>query len=213
MMEQLKYIVSLIIFARFVSMAGVVVIIFVLLFTACGSSQGPGLLMPATPAVTAQPTSSTAETFPIKVYFSKSPESENNFAAVFPVDRVSPTRQVGTFAIQSLIAGPTPQERTAGCFSELGGLLSGPSNCSGPSPVGGPDFQLKLNQRGTVTEQGTATLQFCRAINSPGIGADARVTAEINATLKQFSTIKKSVILTKEGHCFGDESGLDRCLK
>lgn len=158
--------------------------------------------------------SNAATSIPIRVFFSKYPDSvDTNFAAVYPVDRVSPTVAVGTFAIQLLIAGPTISERSQGLFTELNTILSGPSSCSAPIPVGGPDFTLTLNKKGSVTEQGTATLQFCRATNSPGIGADARVTAEINATLKQFSTIKKVVILTKDGHCFGDGSGLDLCLR
>ena len=208
MIKHRKHVLLQILSARSVLMG--VVTVLILMLAACGSNT---ITTPTSPVATTLPPSPTAESFPIKVYFSKSPESENNFSAVFPVDRVSPTRQVGTFAIQSLIAGPTPAERTQGYFSELGSLLSGSSNCSSSSPTGGPDFQLTLNRRGTVTEQDTATLQFCRAINSPGIGADARVTAEINATLKQFPTIKNVVILTKEGHCFGDESGLDHCLK
>jgi hypothetical protein len=156
---------------------------------------------------------STATSIPIRVFFSKFPNSVNtDFSAVYPVDRVSPTVAVGTFAIQLLIAGPTISEHNQGLFSELSTMLSGPSSCSAPLPVGGPDFTLTLNKKGSVAEQGTATLQFCRTISSPGIGADARVTAQINATLKQFSSIKKVVILTKEGHCFGDLSGQDRCL-
>jgi len=92
-------------------------------------------------------------------------------------------------------------------------MLSGSSNCSAPLPVGGPEFTLTLNKKGTVPETGTATLKFCRTINSGGIGADGRVQAEINATLKQFTNIKKVVILTKDGHCFADESGMDFCLR
>lgn len=163
----------------------------------------------------AQTSNASATTsFPIRVFFSKLPDSVNtNFSAVFPVDRVSPTIAVGTFAIQLLIAGPTISERNQGLFTELNTMLSGPSSCSAPLPVGGPDFTLTLNKKGSVTEQGTATLQFCRTISSPGVGADARVTAEINATLKQFSSIKKVVILTEDGHCFGDESGQDFCLR
>jgi hypothetical protein len=157
---------------------------------------------------------SAATTYPIKVYFSRYPESvSTNYAAVYPVNRTSPTVAVGTFAIQMLIAGPTPSEKQAGYFSELNTMLSGTSNCSAPIPVGGPDFTLTLNMKGKTPESGTATLQLCRTITSPGIGADARVTAEINATLKQFSSIKKVVILTKDGHCFGDASGKDLCLK
>jgi hypothetical protein len=159
-------------------------------------------------------TASTAAGYPVKVFFSKFPESiDTNFSAVYPVDRMSPTIAVGTFAIQLLIAGPTLSEQHAGYFTELNTMLSGPSNCSAPRPVGGPDFTLTLDKKGTVTQPGTATVQFCRSLTSPGIGADARVTAQINATLKQFTNIKKVVILTQDGHCFGDASGKDLCLK
>lgn len=157
--------------------------------------------------------SANSASYPIKVFFSKSPDSLNNFNAVFPVDRTSPTIAVATYSIQLLIAGPTLSERQAGLFTELNTILSGPSNCSAPLPVGGPDFTLVLNMKGKMPQEGTATLQFCRDIASAGIGADARVQAEINATLKQFSNIKNVVILTKDGHCFGDESGKDRCLQ
>ena len=159
-------------------------------------------------------TSSTAAGYPVKVFFSKFPESVNtDFTAVYAVDRTSPTIAIGTFALQLLIAGPTISEQQAGYFTELNTMLSGSSNCSAPLPVGGPDFTLTLDKKGSVTEKGTATVKFCRNLTSPGIGADGRVTAEINATLKQFSNIKKVVILTEDGHCFGDESGKDFCLK
>lgn len=157
--------------------------------------------------------SSSVNGYPVKVYFSKYPDSlTKNFNAVYPVNRVSPTIAVATFSIQLLIAGPTLSEQQAGYFTELNTLLSGPSNCTGSRPVGGPDFTIALNHRGSKPQTGTATLKFCRLALSPGIGADARVTAEINATLKQFSNIKNVVILTKDGHCFGDESGKDHCL-
>lgn len=158
-------------------------------------------------------TALTAASYPVKVFFSKYPESVNTNSSVYSVGRISPTIAVGTFAIQLLIAGPTLSEKQAGYFTELNTMLSGPSKCSAPLPVGGPDFTLTLNKKGTVPETGTATVKFCRSITSPGIGADARVTAEINATLKQFTNIKKVVILTVDGHCFGDLSGKDFCLK
>jgi hypothetical protein len=69
-----------------------------------------------------------------------------------------------------------------------------------------------LNKRGPRPQTGTATIKFCRSLLSSGIGADARVQAEITTTLKQFSNIKEVVILTRDGHCFGDESGKDFCL-
>jgi len=191
-----------------------IVVFCILTLLALMLSSGSGNLSATAQAAQQAQVSSTATSIPIRVFFSKFPDSVNtNFSAVYPVNRVSPTVAVGTFAIQLLIAGPTISERNQGLFSELNTLLSGPSSCSAPLPVGGPDFSLTLNKKGSITEQGTATLQFCRTINSPGIGADARVTAEINATLKQFSSIKKVVILTKDGHCFGDGSGQDSCLR
>jgi spore germination protein GerM len=164
-------------------------------------------------AVTQPEFLSTASGYPIKVFFSK--RSEPNFGTVFPVDRVSPTKAVATFALQLLIAGPTPTERDAGYFTELNSLLNGDSVCIGSAtpPVGGPDFTLILNKKGTATEDGTVTVKFCRTTISNGVGEDARVTSQITATLKQFSTIKKVVILTKDNHCFGDESGQDLCLR
>jgi Sporulation and spore germination len=158
-------------------------------------------------------TASHARSYQVKVFFSRFPESVSaDFSTVYPVDRTSPTIAVGTFALQLLIAGPTLTEQQAGYFTELNTLLSGASNCSAPRPVGGPDFTLALDKKGTVTEPGTATVKFCRSLTSPGIGADARVKAEISATLKQFPNIKQVVILTKNGHCFADESGKDFCL-
>jgi spore germination protein GerM len=195
------------------------------MLTACGGLTTPNTT--STPAAinatvgqeelgaTIAPSSltATADGYAIKVYFSKFPDSLSNAAAVFPVNRTSPTVSVGTFAIQLLIAGPTLQERDTGYFSELNSILTGPSTCSDPHPTGGPDFKLTLNMKGPKPEQGTATVKFCRATASPGVGADARIQSEINATLKQFDSIKKVVILTKDGHCFGDESGQDQCLK
>lgn len=154
-----------------------------------------------------------ATAVPVKVYFSRFPQSLHTFTAVFPVARVAPAPDVATFAIQLLIAGPTLTERRAGYFSELNSLLSGPSACSAPYPTGGPDFTLHLDRKGSKVARGTATLTFCRSLSSPGIGADARVRAEIVATLKQFARIKQVVILTRDGRCFGDESGADRCLR
>ncbi len=196
---------------RFITLV-VVSLLITFAFVLSGFS---GKLLPSANAasITHTSASSNSASYPIKVFFSKSPESLNtNPSAVYPVDRVSPTIAVGTFSLQLLIAGPTLSERNAGYFTELNTLLSGPSSCSAPLPVGGPDFTLTLNKKGSVPETGTATVKFCRTISSPGIGADARVTAEINATLKQFSNIKKVVILTKDGHCFGDGSGKDLCL-
>jgi hypothetical protein len=185
--------------------------VFAFVLSACSANALSGV---RSASVAHASTSSTAAGYPVKVFFSKFPESVNtDSTAVYPAERTSPTIAVGTFALQLLIAGPTLSEQQAGYFTELNTMLSGPSNCSAPLPVGGPDFTLTLDKKGTVTEKGTATVKFCRSLTSPGIGADGRVTAEINATLKQFANIKKVVILTEDEHCFGDLSGKDFCLK
>jgi hypothetical protein len=143
------------------------------------------------------------------VYFSRGQASLDDPTAVFPVQRVSPTPAVATYALEQLIAGPTPAEKGAGYFTELTTVL----HRSEPSSCGDADFRLTLDKRGTRAEPGTATLQFCRPTTSPGIGADARITAEIKRTLIQFATITKVVILNLHGDCFGDLSGLNRCLQ
>ncbi len=188
-----------------------VCIVFAFVLSACSANA---LSAVSSASVANASTSSTVAGYPVKVFFSRFPESvSTDSTTVYAVDRTSPTIAVGTFALQLLIAGPTLSEQRAGYFTELNTMLGGPSNCSAPLPVGGPDFTLTLDKKGTVTEKGTATVKFCRSLTSPGIGADARVKAEITATLKQFSNIKKVVILTRDGHCFGDLSGKDFCLK
>jgi hypothetical protein len=200
---------------RYLMLGGLLAALLTL--AACGPSSSNGRASPTAPSPIS-PTATTATSpavtgYPVKVFFSRTPDSENTLTAVFPVNRVSPTSQVEVFSVQLLIAGPTPEERAVGYYSELNGLFSGASQCPSLGPVGGPDFTLTLNTKGTTAEQGTATLKFCRATSSPGIGADARVLAELRTTLLQFATIKKVVILSVQGHCFGDQSTQDLCLK
>jgi hypothetical protein len=161
---------------------------------------------PTATAATAAPTA-TPTGRPVLVYFSKQPDSYNDPNAVFPVHRTSPTLGVATYAIQQLIAGPTQSEAAAGYFTELKGALSGSSNC------GGADFKIALDKRGATPQTGTATLRFCRQLSLPGDQSDPRIKAEITKTLTQFSNIKAVVILTRDGHCFGDLSGMDMCLQ
>jgi hypothetical protein len=193
------------------------ILVALALLAGCGSSSTSDAAAPtatASPAVTATSTPGV-QGYPIRVFFTKTPDSENSVPVkVFPVGRVSPTNQVETFAIQLLIAGPTPEERAAGYYSELNGLFNGTSQCPslGLGGVGGPDFTLTLNMKGSTPEQGTATLKFCRVSLSGGIGVDARVLAEINATLLQFAKVKKVAVLNVQGHCYGDQSGQDGCL-
>ena len=140
-----------------------------------------------------------AATSPSGSFFSRRPDSDAAFSAVFPVSRVAPDRAVATAALAALIAGPTPAERAAGYFSEFGGALTGPSSCSGR------DFGIAL-------ASGTATVRFCRTVTSGGVGQDARMRAQIEATLRQFPTIRAVRLLGRSGHCLFDASGQDRCL-
>ncbi|HEY1391048.1 MAG TPA: hypothetical protein VGF38_21105 [Ktedonobacterales bacterium] len=191
-------------------LVGLVLVVGVLAITGCGVSSEAGRANTPPATVAATPTPSGLTGYPVKVYFSRYPDSmaaTNPPNPVFAVNRVSPTTQVEEFSLQLLIAGPTPEERAQGYFTELNDAFSGSSNCAGALPVDGPDFTLRLNMKGTTPEQGTATLQFCRPMTLAGDLVDGRLQAEIDATLLQFATVKKVVILTDHGDCFGLRGG------
>lgn len=186
----------------------VVMGIFVLILAACASATSVVTTPTATPLATATVPMPTATplniptTTPVAhtviVYFSKNPDSGNNFAAVFPVTRTTTSVRVGTFGIEQLILGPTAAEATTGLFSQVqtvipGAPAHGDDHC-------GPGIAFAL----TITA-GVARMQFCEATTSGGIGDDARVIEEIQATLKQFSTIATVKICTLYGDNFGNE--------
>lgn len=150
-----------------------------------------------TPTSTVAPTSTSQAT--VKVFFSKNPESNNDFAYDISVSRTTNRTDVGAFTIEQLIAGPSSTEQAQNLFSPL--KLTGASNC------GTKDFTLSIDSAKK------ATLKFCKNVDSAGVGTDARVTNTINDTLKQFPTITKVVILTKDDNCFGDMSGQNLCKK
>jgi spore germination protein GerM len=149
----------------------------------------------------------TPTTYPVQVYFSKHPQSDNDPTLVFAVTRSSPTIGVATYAIEQLIAGPTQVEQGQGYYTPLSPSLQGASSC------GGSDFTITLDHRGPRSEAGTATLQFCRATSLAGDLTGARITAEITSTLEQFSSIHKVVILSQGGTCFNDLRGQNLCLQ
>lgn len=139
--------------------------------------------------------------YPVKVYFSRHPDSDTRPAAVFAVDRTSPTLGVATFAIAQLLAGPQPTEESQGYFTPLEGALSGSSTCEGA------DFRITLDRNRTQVETGTATIQFCRGMRGLGDTPSAMARNEIVSTLTQFSNIKKVVIVNSDGSCFDDLIG------
>ncbi|MFB2917206.1 MULTISPECIES: hypothetical protein [Aerosakkonema] len=133
----------------------------------------------------------------VKVFF---PSSRNttDLGYVEPVWRTTQRRDLSRFAIEQLIIGPTRTEMSRGLMKPI--QFRGSSNC------GGNNFTLSISGR-------VARLKFCKTIPSAGIGDDARVKSSVEATLKQFSTVKSVIILTKEGDCFGDMSGENLCLR
>jgi hypothetical protein len=141
--------------------------------------------------------------YPVKVYFSKHPDSDTAPTKVFVVNRTSPTLGVATYAINQLIAGPTAAEKAQGLYTPLEGALSGASVCNGA------DIKITLNWDRTHTETGTATLQFCRDVPGFGDTGAAIVRNEISKTMTQFSNITKVVIIYKNGACFDDLIGCD----
>lgn len=185
---------------------GMAVSLLALLLAGCTAT---GVI--TTPTNTASPSASATATtaatatvptnIPVKVYFSKHPETDSNITAVFPVNRTSPTIGVATYAMQQLIQGPTASEAASGYFTELTASLTGASNC------GGPDFTYTINN---ATH--TGTLQFCKQTQLAGDMVGPRIKAEINATLTQFPNVTKVIILNSSGHCFDDLQGADSCL-
>jgi hypothetical protein len=165
-----------------------------------------GLLALAVVAVAAgAPAARAAQRAPtgevsIVVYFSHRERSADDFGAVFPVARTAMLPRIATAALDSAIAGPTPDEQAEGYFSELGGMLAGESTC------GGPDFTLGINA-------GLAVVRFCRLVTSAGVGQDARARSQLEATLLQFPTVQRVRLLTSDGQCLFDASGLNLCLR
>ena len=141
--------------------------------------------------------------YKVDVYFSRHPDSDNRPAAVFPLHRTSPTLGVATYAMSQLLAGPTATEAGNGYFTPLQGALSGASAC------GSADFTITLNQNRDHPETGTATLRFCRDVKGLGDSGAGMARNEINATLTQFPTIKKVIIVYKDGSCFDDLIGCE----
>jgi hypothetical protein len=151
-----------------------------------------------TPTATIAATATGAPTS-VKVYFSKMGDAVP--AHVFPVTRSAPAGHLETFAIEQLILGPTAVEAQTGLYSALTNRFIGTSNC------GGPDFTLRFDQRDKTPEVGTTTMQLCREIPSPGDTGAVIILNEVSATLKQFPTIQKVIIINFDNTCFADLVG------
>jgi hypothetical protein len=152
--------------------------------------EGMKELLAATVLVLSAP----AQGHEVKVYFSKGLGAPGELAAV---TRTAPGPAVARFAIEQLIAGPTKAERRRGLRSELSSQIKGPSDC-------GADFRLTI-------AKGTATLRFYRMVVGQGVMGDARILAALQATLKQFGSVKKAVVLDKDGGCLFAADTANRC--
>ncbi len=140
----------------------------------------------------------------LDLYFSKDPESEDNYSYFASVDRVTTRLDVATFLTEEYIKGPSATEQASGFYV---GDIDGPeptftdtSNCSGK------DFGINIIDR-------VATLRFCRTLVSVGGAYDARFLEGIKYNINQFDTVDKTVVLDKTGHCLFDLSGTDVCLE
>ncbi len=160
----------------------------------------PETTLSATPTTGTVTPTPTVHSVTVKVFFDKDPSSYDDPNIAVAVNRSTPRSDVATFAIEQLIAGPhTGTETTSGLFTPL--HLSGSSNC------GGKDFTISVND-----STNKATIKFCKDIVTAGVLEDARIENVITKTLTQFTNILTVAIVNKDGHCFGDESGLDLCL-
>jgi cytoskeletal protein RodZ len=161
------------------------------------SSSSSNSISNSSSASSISSSSSSAPIATLKLFFHKNPDSNNDFTSLNSVVRATTRADVGTFLIEQYLAGPTAAESSAGLYS--GNKLTGSSSCDGK------DFALSIIA-------GKATVKLCKTFASAGIGDDARFTSAINTILKQFSTVTTVVILTSDGNCFGDLSGLNTCL-
>ena len=94
---------------------------------------------------------------------------------------------------------PTEGEKGSGCYSEWASFaLGADSSCDGQ------DFT-------TAIESGTATVGFCRTVLLHGVLSDARARRELEATLTQWSTVGRVIVLNVDGHRMFDLSGFDLC--
>jgi hypothetical protein len=146
---------------------------------------------------TTPPAENTDKTYPVQVFYSKHPESDDDPSKVFPVSRTASDLGLGKTAMTELLKGPSATEQSQGYFTTVR-LREGPSSCNDQ------DFTLDITN-------GVATLQFCKQFDHLGVVADGQADSEIKATLTQFDTVNKVIILNTAGDCEFDLSGMNLC--
>lgn len=152
----------------------------------------------APPAI-AQSTQPATPERQIQVYFPKMPESRNNLDYVEPVTRTTDRVDVADFALEQLAQGPDSSEQAQGFVDPL--------DFQGTSAA----FCRDRNFRIGIVDN-LAYVQFCRTVESAGIGDDARIQSAVRETLKQFSTVDSVLLLTQNGDCWPGLSGQNACF-
>ncbi|MEO6729151.1 MAG: hypothetical protein ABIM99_04480 [Candidatus Dojkabacteria bacterium] len=175
-----------------------------------GSSSSSGGTTPSAPSATPPSTipATDYDTGATFIYLSKTPESfDTDFSFTVAVSREINVLEPVETAMREIIIGPTTSEYSLGYRNPV--ILTGGSNC------GGDDFTVSTTYDSTARTTDTV-VQFCKDLPS-GIGPQARIKSVITDTLSNFGDslgfhLGDLNILTKEGNCIGDESGMNICL-
>lgn len=120
------------------------------------------------------------------------------------VTRTTARQDVATFGCEEIIKGPTAEEITQGLQPTFGDgnhvNFTSNSNCNGK------DFTISIENKKT-------TFKFCRQTQLAGDFSGGIVTEQITKTIKQFPTVDQVRVLTVNGDCLNDLSGLnqDQC--
>lgn len=114
--------------------------------------------------------------YPVGVYFSKTPESDDDFTYVIRVERTTTDSNIVEHAVNELLNGPSSSEIQLGLFTPF--KLSGSSTCDDK------DFEVE------VDAQKTAKIYLCRDLILGGIGDSARLQTALNRTLIGLNEIK-----------------------
>lgn len=138
------------------------------------------------------------------LYFRKFPEASDDFGYVEAVTRSTSRSDVATFLVEQYIIGPTAAEKATGLVSAFT-LDDGALSFETPSDCGGDDFEILI-------ESQVAVVRFCRFVSSID-DAGAYVNVPLRATLEQFSTVDKVVVLDVENNCYNDASGINACMR
>lgn len=158
-----------------------------------------------TPSLSTTPATSTKVSVSIYLFSKTKFDQEGNTNYTQAVTRETSRKDLAAFSIEEIIKGPTTSEQTSSNLKPTFGQNNfaqfvTASNCNGK------DFTISI-------VEGDATLKFCRGTTLSGDSSGYVISQQVNATLKQFSTIKRVRILNVDKKCFDSLAGLssDQC--